>query len=448
MILVALAMLFSGCVKNLEEYGFTDTTKLKGKVIEETEQVPVAGINVSVTNGTRTYSSCTTGEDGLFELEVNYNEIDAEYYLLLSGKGKTKKYDLMGMGQEIYDYRDVVLYAVITLATFEYDGIIYDVYPTDINNKTWDEAQEFCAELVYADYDDWSLPSKDELLAMYENRGSIGGFSSNKYWSGTYEGCHGSAVYYNVYYYCYWGVDFGTGEVSSYDRDNYYSFRPIRISTSGTVVTGAPTVTTNAPTLSGTTVVTGGNVTKDGGEEVVARGVCYGNLPYPDLTGDHTTDGSGVGPYSSMFTITQGNGTYYIRAYATNANGTSYGEQRTVIHPYDELPTFQYGGHTYKVAPDPGNRMEWSAANSYCNNLSLYGVSGWKMPTRDELVQMYSERTTIGGFETSYSNYSSETGYWSATPTEGSHYYVYFYNGYIGYSSNNTFRVRPIKKVN
>lgn len=436
----AVAMMMTGCVKNLEEYGFAETTIIKGKVIEGTEHVAVAGVNTSITNGSRTYASYTTSEDGLFELEVNFNEIDKDYYLFLSGKGKTKKYDLKGMGQELYDYRDVTLYETVTFATFEHDGIIFDVYPTDINNKTWDEAQEYCAELVYADYDDWALPSINELSAMYENRGSIGGFSSNMYWSGTM----------GNYSYLRYVVDFGTGNVYSRDKDDNYrfSFRPVRISTSGTVVTGAPTVTTTAATLSGTTVTTGGNVTKDGGETITARGVCYGNQPYPDLTGSHTTDGGGTGPYSSTFTIVQGNGTYYIRAYATNANGTSYGEQQTVIHPFDELPTFQYGGHTYKVAPDPGNYMEWSAANSYCNNLSLHGVSGWKMPMRDELVQMYSERTSIGGFKTNYSNYSSETLYWSSTSSGNGHYSVKFYNGSIESNANTyTCRVRPIKKV-
>lgn len=243
-VLLAIAMLFSGCVKNLEEYGFSDITILKGKVIEETEQVPLAGINVSITNGSRTYSSCSTGENGIFELEVNYHEIDAEYYLLLRGKGRNKKYDLKGMGQELYDYRDIVLYAA--LPTFEFEGITYEVYPTDINNKTWQEAQEFCAELVYSDCDNWSLPSIYELVAMYENRGSIGGFSLDNHWSGTYKGTYGGGIAGSApsrdYYYT---VDFGNGEVSSGCEIDLNSFRPIRISTSGSYVPGAPTVTTN-----------------------------------------------------------------------------------------------------------------------------------------------------------------------------------------------------------
>lgn len=47
---------------------------------------------------------------------------------------------------------------------------------------------------------------------------------------------------------------------------------------------GLPTVTTSAATISGGVVVSGGNVTSDGGYPVTARGICYGTLPYPDLS--------------------------------------------------------------------------------------------------------------------------------------------------------------------
>lgn len=167
---------------------------------------------------------------------------------------------------------------------------------------------------------------------------------------------------------------------------------------------GLPVVTTTAPTLSGTTVTTGGNVTSDGGYNITARGVCYGPLPYPDLTStySHTTNGSGTGYYSSTFSLPMGSGTYYVRAYATNANGTMYGDQVTIIQPYDTLPTFTYNGHTYRVAPDPHSSytqyISWSDAYSYCENLTAYGYSDWRMPTLDELQAMYMNRVTIGGF--------------------------------------------------
>lgn len=211
-----------------------------------------------------------------------------------------------------------------------------------------------------------------------------------------------------------------------------------------TTGSGLPTVTTTTPTLNDTTVVTGGNVTNDGGFAVTARGICYGPLPNPDLTStySHTTNGSGTGYYSSSFILLGGSGTYYIRAYATNENGTSYGEQVTVIQPYDELPSFQYGGHTYRVAPVANNTLSWSDANTYCNNLTLYGYTDWRLPTKDELLQMYNDRYSIGGFGSHY--------YWSSTLCSTDlHYQVSFNSGsvFCEYDTHSSY-VRPIRMEN
>lgn len=43
-------------------------------------------------------------------------------------------------------------------------------------------AAKLCYDLTLGGYDDWFLPSKDELNLMYQQRGVIGGFSSNDYW--------------------------------------------------------------------------------------------------------------------------------------------------------------------------------------------------------------------------------------------------------------------------
>ena len=170
-----------------------------------------------------------------------------------------------------------------------------------------------------------------------------------------------------------------------------------------TTSNGLPTVTTTNASKSGNSVVSGGNVVSDGGFPVTARGICYGVYPNPDLSAAyiHTSNGSGTGYFTSVIDTTVGR-TLYARAYATNANGTSYGNQIIVDIDYLSLPTFTYNGHTYRVAPDPHTSYDqyisWDAANSYCENLTAYGYSDWRMPTIEELETMYQNRNAIGGF--------------------------------------------------
>ena len=101
-----------------------------------------------------------------------------------------------------------------------------------------------------------------------------------------------------------------------------------------------PSVTTGDVTdITTTTAFCGGNVTADGGAAVIARGVCWSTLENPTTSDSKTTDdlaqrtkaedGTGLGTYTSHVTGLSPNTTYYVRAYATNANGTAYGEQRT-----------------------------------------------------------------------------------------------------------------------
>lgn len=212
---------------------------------------------------------------------------------------------------------------------------------------------------------------------------------------------------------------------------------------------GLPTVVTTVPTRNELTVTSGGNVTNDGGYPVIARGICYSTTPYPDLSSSHshTTNGSGTGTFSSTFTIPS-QGVYYVRAYATNSVGTSYGEQMTVNHPYNDLPTFTYGGQTYRVAPPATTTMNWSTANSYCNNLTLYGYSDWRLPTGAELSAAIMNNLSDNSFN---------SWLWSSTQCNfeipGVHYEVH-YHGAGNYSTlscedNSTFHyVRPIRVEN
>lgn len=49
----------------------------------------------------------------------------------------------------------------------------------------WYDAYEACDKLEENGYDDWHLPTKDELNKLYISRTLIGGFSDLRYWSST-----------------------------------------------------------------------------------------------------------------------------------------------------------------------------------------------------------------------------------------------------------------------
>ena len=111
-----------------------------------------------------------------------------------------------------------------------------------------------------------------------------------------------------------------------------------KIFTAGSDIT-APTVTTNdVSSVTSNSAVCGGNVTDNGGGIITARGVCYGTSQNPTINDTHTSDGDGTGMFISNLTGLTENTTYYVRAYATNEAGTSYGEQKSFTTESD-IPT-------------------------------------------------------------------------------------------------------------
>ena len=97
--------------------------------------------------------------------------------------------------------------------------------------------------------------------------------------------------------------------------------------------TSVPNITTTAITIiTNNSAQSGGNVGSDGGTAVTARGVVWSTSTNPTVAlPTKTTDGTGTGAFTSAITGLAGNTTYYVRAYATNANGTSYGSEVSFV---------------------------------------------------------------------------------------------------------------------
>ena len=87
----------------------------------------------------------------------------------------------------------------------------------------------------------------------------------------------------------------------------------------------AQVVTSNVSSITDNTAVCSGEVPYDGCSEVTARGICWSTEQNPTIADSHTTDGSGLGDFTSQLSGLNYATTYYVRAYATNGVGTVYG---------------------------------------------------------------------------------------------------------------------------
>lgn len=129
-----------------------------------------------------------------------------------------------------------------------------------------------------------------------------------------------------------------SSSLSNLKAGTVYYVRAYATNSEGTGYAMTISFTSLPPTLpvltsSGISMVTqnsaicGGNITSDGGSIITARGVCWSTVSNPKITDSKTTDGSGIGTFTSSIISLTTNTTYFLRAYATNSTGTSYGNE-------------------------------------------------------------------------------------------------------------------------
>lgn len=204
-----------------------------------------------------------------------------------------------------------------------------------------------------------------------------------------------------------------------------------------------PTVTTDSVfNITETSVACSAEVISEGGAFVEARGVCWSTSHNPTVDDNKIITGSGTGSFIADITGLTANTTYYVRSYAANSQGISYGEQLyfTTLMP-------AVNGHEYVDLALPSG-LKWATCNVGANmpedfgeyyawgeiapapdnnynevNCSTYGVQmndisgnpkydaatanwggGWRMPTETEFeelfsncVVMYTEQNGVNG---------------------------------------------------
>ncbi|MBI4647711.1 MAG: hypothetical protein HY738_14265 [Bacteroidia bacterium] len=153
-----------------------------------------------------------------------------------------------------------------------------------------------------------------------------------------------------------------------------------------------PSVTTTPiSSITPSTASSGGTVTDNGGATVTARGVCWSTSQNPTTANSTTFDGTGTGSFTISITGLSAGITYYVRAYATNSAGTSYGNQVNFATldddtPCDGITSFNYGGQTYGTV-EIGYQC-WMAENLNIGTM-INSTEGGQLQTDNALIEKY-----------------------------------------------------------
>jgi uncharacterized protein (TIGR02145 family) len=109
-------------------------------------------------------------------------------------------------------------------------------------------------------------------------------------------------------------------------------------------------ITTSLSSITSTTATSGGTILSNGGLNITDKGVVWSTSPNPTTSlSTKTNDGTGSDHFSSYITGLTSSVTYYVRAYATNAIGTAYGNELTFTSAVPELATVKICDQTWTL---------------------------------------------------------------------------------------------------
>lgn len=95
-----------------------------------------------------------------------------------------------------------------------------------------------------------------------------------------------------------------------------------------------PSVTTNeVNTITTSNAVATSTVSSTGAGPLTQRGVCWSTATNPSIANDKTSDALSIGDLNSTITGLKQNTRYYVRAYAANSLGVSYGKELSFSTP-------------------------------------------------------------------------------------------------------------------
>jgi hypothetical protein len=280
-------------------------------------------------------------------------------------------------------------------------------------------------------YSDWYLPSKDELVEMYNTignggpEGSIGGFSNNRYWSSSENGDNFAWIV---------SLDDGT-TFNSYYKGSAVRVRVIRAFgyTLGCMDSLACNYNPDANMADGSCEYPdlGYDCEGDSLDLYIGQEAYGGIVFYVDETGEH-------GLVAAMEDLTEG----ATDPYGSGYNGYEWGCYGQGVNGADGTSIGTGYQNTLDIV---SGCSETPIAASEALAYESEGYSDWYLPSKDELYEMYSTignggpEGNIGGFGNNW--------YWSSSENNfNGAWIVYFYNGntFSDYKYL-TFRVRVIR---
>lgn len=173
----------------------------------------------------------------------------------------------------------------------------------------------------------------------------------------------------------------------------------------------APSITTTAVSnVAYTSATVGGDVTSDGGAEVTERGVVYSTSTNPTTANTKKVSGKGLGSFSITLNSLSDGVSYYVRAYAVNKFGTSYGEQVCFTTSGYQLPIVQTTTPTNVeyTSATLGGKVTSEGNASVTERGVVYSTR--PNPTTDNT--QYRSGTGLGSYSINVSNLKDGTTYY------------------------------------
>jgi len=186
---------------------------------------------------------------------------------------------------------------------------------------------------------------------------------------------------------------------TAYGVENHFTTSPVTL----------PDVSTSPVTPVGVTTATaGGNVTNDNGGQVTERGICYNTTGNPTTSDTKIPNGTGTGTFSVNITGLTSGTVYYVKAYAINSAGTSYGSQVQFSTSVSDLSGNTYA--TLLIGTQLWMRTDLKTAK-YNDNTDIPNVTGnteWAALTTPAYSWFDNVPSTVLGML--YNWYAVETG--------------------------------------